>query len=150
MQKQRDNNYLYPPSQGDNSLHRLELRDSGYIVSNEWGIILNFTDILKRIDHLWAIRGILDYMEPIELASSLIMAPAIYESITIYEKLYDSIGGDFGSSDLAEMTDAIDEVYAEIIEKIERHISHRHKGKPYALNKWISPTDAFITSVKRL
>ena len=143
-------NYLYHPDQSEHMLHRFELRDSGYTISSHWCVILDIRHEITAAQNSYRIKQLLDYMDVAELLSSMIVSPDIYDNILIYDKIHECIGGDLGKNQWIEMTDGVDELYATLINTIEDKIKSKNKGRPYALNKWITPTSILVSSVTKV
>lgn len=105
--------------------------------------------LLKSVSEQKGLYKLLQYMEPREILSDLLISPDSYECVNIYSCIYDNFGGDFTDVEFSMVTDSIDSLYETVVGVITSALKNKHADKSYALDRWISPTAALIGSIAK-
>lgn len=115
---------------------------------NNWGIIVDLSDIFRTCTEAQQLHIMLSYMDIRSFIQSLLVSPEYYECTDVYEHIYDIFGGELTSESLRTLTDEIDVIYKQLCNKVTNLIRIKYTNEPYIFHKWIDERTAIIGSSK--
>lgn len=107
-------------------------------------MILDVRPVIKRIEGYKDLEDVVGYFDIPKLIEYLTICPEHYECNEIYDYMYDTYGGEMSDDQLNIVSDAIDEVYTTIHDKVMQSIKRKYRNDPYIFHRWVGDSSILV------